>query len=127
MFSTFSGILGGSESSEREWNDLPALHVHDTDRTDETNPGGLSNLSVFHLPAPVQPTHGHEEVMHRCNPYLTNRSEQDHRGVKQRDYPMRGFGTVNAAARFCRAFDHIVIDVDRVRQGKILRSSYLEW
>jgi putative transposase len=25
-----------------------------------------------------------EEVIHRCNPYLTNRIEQDHRGIKQR-------------------------------------------
>ena len=46
-----------------------------------------------------------EEVAHRCNPYLNNRIEQDHRGVKQRYYPMRGFGNFDAAARFCRAFD----------------------
>jgi transposase-like protein len=25
-----------------------------------------------------------EEVNHRCNPYLNNRIEQDHRGIKQR-------------------------------------------
>ena len=30
------------------------------------------------------------EVTHRCNPYLNNRLEQDHRGIKQRYYPMRG-------------------------------------
>jgi putative transposase len=30
------------------------------------------------------------EVIHRCNPYLNNRLEQDHRGIKQRYYPMRG-------------------------------------
>lgn len=46
-----------------------------------------------------------EEVVHRCNPYLNNRIEQDHRGIKQRYYPMRGFGNVDAAKRFCRAFD----------------------
>ena len=45
------------------------------------------------------------EVMHRCNPYLNNRLEQDHRGIKQRYYPMRGFGSFDAASRFCRAFD----------------------
>ncbi len=44
-------------------------------------------------------------VTHRCNPYLNNRIEQDHRGIKQRYYPMRGFGNFAAAARFCRAFD----------------------
>jgi transposase len=38
-------------------------------------------------------------------PHLNNRREQDHRGVKQRYYPMRGFGNYDAAARFCRAFD----------------------
>ncbi len=31
--------------------------------------------------------------------------EQDHRGVKQRYYPMRGFGNFDAAARFCRVYD----------------------
>lgn len=46
-----------------------------------------------------------EDVMHRCNPYLNNRIEQDHRGVKQRYYPMRGFGSFDSASRFCRAFD----------------------
>lgn len=46
-----------------------------------------------------------EEVIHRCSPYLNNHIEQDHRGVKQRDYPMWGFGNFGAAARFCRAFD----------------------
>ncbi len=45
------------------------------------------------------------KVAHRCNPYLNNRSEQDHRDSKQRYYPMRGFGNVDSAARFCRAFD----------------------
>jgi putative transposase len=30
-----------------------------------------------------------------------------HRGIKQRYYPMCGFGTVQAAARFCRAFDEL--------------------
>src|ERR671933_264181 len=55
-------------------------------------------------PRAIRETVG-EEVIHRCNPYLNNRVEQDHRGIKQRYYPMRGFGTVDAAARFCRAFD----------------------
>ncbi len=47
------------------------------------------------------------EVIHRCNRYLNNRIEQDHRGIKQRYYPMRGFGSVKSAARFCRAFDEL--------------------
>jgi transposase-like protein len=41
------------------------------------------------------------KVQHRTSKYLNNRLEQDHRGIKQRYYPMHGFGTVEAAARFC--------------------------
>lgn len=33
------------------------------------------------------------KVEHRTNRYLNNRMEQDHRGIKQRYYPMRGFGS----------------------------------
>ncbi|GHO72182.1 hypothetical protein KSC_110740 [Ktedonobacter sp. SOSP1-52] len=46
-------------------------------------------------------------MTHRTNKYLNNRIEQDHRGMKQRYYPMRGFGNVASAARFCRAFDEL--------------------
>jgi transposase-like protein len=46
-------------------------------------------------------------VQHRTSKYLNNRLEQDHRGIKQRYYPMHGFGTVEAAARFCCAFDEL--------------------
>jgi transposase-like protein len=45
------------------------------------------------------------KVEHRTNRYLNNRLEQDHRGIKQRYYPMRGFGNFNSASRFCSAFD----------------------
>lgn len=55
-------------------------------------------------PRAIRETLG-EAVMHRCNPYLNNRIEQDHRGIKQRYYPMRGFGNFAAAAHFCRAFN----------------------
>ena len=37
--------------------------------------------------------------VHRTNKYLNNRLEQDHRGIKQRYSPMRGFGCFEAAAR----------------------------
>ncbi|GHP00409.1 hypothetical protein KSF_104560 [Reticulibacter mediterranei] len=47
------------------------------------------------------------EVIHRCNPYLNNRMEQDHRCIKQRYYPMRGFGNFTSASRFCRAFEEV--------------------
>jgi putative transposase len=48
-----------------------------------------------------------EAVEHRCNQYLNKRMEQDHRGIKQRYYPMRGFGNLEAASRFCRAFEEL--------------------
>ena len=47
------------------------------------------------------------EVMHRCSRYLNNRLEQDHRGIKQRYYPMLGFGNFTSASRFCRAFEEV--------------------
>ena len=47
------------------------------------------------------------KVLHRTSQYLNNRIEQDHRGVKQRYYPMRGFGSFLSAARFCTAFSEV--------------------
>ncbi|GHO57844.1 hypothetical protein KSB_63190 [Ktedonobacter robiniae] len=46
-------------------------------------------------------------VQHRTNKDLNNRLEQDHRDIKQRYYPMRGFGTFEAAARFGYAFGEL--------------------
>ncbi len=39
------------------------------------------------------------DVRPRASRYKNNRIEQDHRGVKQRYHPMRGFGNFAAAAR----------------------------
>ena len=51
---------------------------------------------------------GHK-VEHRTNKYLNNRLEQAPRGyprgIKQRYYPMRGFGSFASASRFCMAYD----------------------
>lgn len=47
------------------------------------------------------------DVQHRTNKYLNNQLEQDHRGIKQRNSPTRGFGTIEAAARFCCGFDEL--------------------
>jgi transposase-like protein len=57
-------------------------------------------------PRAIRQTLG-SQVIHRCNRYLNNWIEQDHRGIKQRYSPMRGFGNVESAARFCRAFDEL--------------------
>ena len=46
-------------------------------------------------------------MTHRTNQHLNNRTEQDHRGIKQRYHPMLGFGSFASASRFCRAFDEV--------------------
>ncbi len=53
-------------------------------------------------PRAIRETLG-RDVLHRTNLYLNNLVEQDHRGIKQRYYPMRGFGNFASAAHFCRA------------------------
>ena len=47
------------------------------------------------------------DVQHRCSAYLNRRIERDHRAVKQRYYPMLGFGEFRSAQRFCRAFEEV--------------------
>lgn len=66
-----------------------------------------------------------EAVEHRCNQYLNNRIEQDHRGIKQRYYPMRGFGSFEAAARFCRAFEELR-QFERYRRARAETGSLAE-
>jgi putative transposase len=75
-------------------------------------------MAVGHTPERVT-TDGHDsyprairetlgvDVIHRTNRYLNNRIEQDHRGMKQRYYPMRGYGSFESAARFCPAADEV--------------------
>jgi putative transposase len=78
----------------------------------------LTLAVVGHAPEKVT-TDGHDayprairetlgsQVRHRTSRYMNNRLEQDHRGIKQRYYPMRGFGSFDAAARFCTAHDEL--------------------
>ena len=47
------------------------------------------------------------DVRHRDSQYLNNRLEQDHRGVKGRHGPMRGFKCPRSAGKFCRAYDEL--------------------
>ncbi len=75
-------------------------------------------------PRAIRETLG-EEVEHRCNQYLNNRLEQDHRGIKQRYYPMRGFGSFEAANRFCRAFDELR-QFERYRRARVGTGSLAE-
>ena len=46
-------------------------------------------------------------VRHRTSRYLTNRLEQDHRGLKGRYRPMRGFKCPRSAGRFGRGHDEL--------------------
>ena len=57
-------------------------------------------------PRAVRETLG-AKVEHRCSAYMNRRIERDHRGVKQRYYPMLGFGALPSAQRFCRAFEEV--------------------
>jgi transposase-like protein len=48
-----------------------------------------------------------EDVEHEVRGCLGNPIEQDHRGIKQRYYPMLGFGSFESAQRFCSMFEEI--------------------
>ena len=54
-------------------------------------------------PRAIRETLG-RKVLHRCNPYLNSRLEQDHRGIKQRYYPMQGFGSIESASTVLPGF-----------------------
>ena len=56
-------------------------------------------------------------MLHRRSQYLNNLTEQDHRAVKQRSYPMLGFGRFESAARFCAAVDELRQDFRLRRRG----------
>ncbi len=45
------------------------------------------------------------KALHWTTQYLNNYTEQSHRAVKQRYYPMLRFGNFESASRFCLAFD----------------------
>jgi transposase-like protein len=74
--------------------------------------------TVGHVPERVT-TDGHDSsprairetlgnaVIHLCNSYLNNRLSPGSPCIKQRYSPMRGFGNVESAAHFCRAFDEL--------------------
>jgi putative transposase len=74
--------------------------------TPESSPERVTTDGHDAYPRAIRETLG-SDVLHRTNRYLNNRLEQDHRGIKQRYYPMRGFGSVASASRFCRAFDEM--------------------
>jgi len=56
------------------------------------------------FPRAIRETRG-GGVTHRRSRYKNKRIAHDHRGLKQRYYPMRGFGSFDSAARCCSAFE----------------------
>ena len=48
-----------------------------------------------------------KKVLHRVSSYLMSYTEQSHRPIKQRYYPMRGFGAFDSAAIICRGFEEM--------------------
>jgi transposase-like protein len=47
------------------------------------------------------------EVTHRTNKYLNNLEEQDHRDIKSRYYPLKGFKDFMSAFVFCTLFEEV--------------------
>jgi putative transposase len=94
-------LLSGTrdlEAARRFFRGARAVVGHAPDRVTTDGHGAY--------PRAIRGTLG-RQVVHRRNRYLNNRLEQDHRGIKQRYYPMRGFGSFAAAARFCTAHDEL--------------------
>ena len=67
-------------------------------------PGKVTTDGHDSYPRAVRETLG-QDVCHRTSRSMNNRLEQDHRGITQRSYPMRGVGSFASAARFCAAHD----------------------
>ena len=57
-------------------------------------------------PRAIRETLG-SDVLHRTNRYLNNRLEPGPPWHQTAHYPMRGFGSVASASRFCRVFDEV--------------------
>lgn len=67
-------------------------------------PGQVTTAGHDTYPRAIRETLG-PDVRHRTSRYKNNRLEQDHRALKQRYSPMRGFGAFAAATRFCVGFE----------------------
>jgi len=48
-----------------------------------------------------------QRVKHRTTQYLNNYTDQSHRGLRQRYYPMFGFGNFESASPICSALDEL--------------------
>ena len=58
------------------------------------------------------------KALHRTTQHLNNFTEQSHRAIKQRYYPMRGFGSFESASGFGTAFDELSDYLRMRRRGE---------
>jgi putative transposase len=72
----------------------------------ETPPERVVTDGLSSYPRAIAETLG-SDVAHEPGSCLDNPVEQDHRGIKQRSYPMLGFGAFESAKRFCAAFEEV--------------------
>jgi putative transposase len=60
-----------------------------------------------------------KRVLHRVSDYLQHFTEQSHRPIKQRYYPMLGFGEFSSASIICRGFEELRNFFRPRRYGKV--------
>ncbi len=72
----------------------------------EVTPDRVTTDGLDSYPGAIRTSLG-EAVKHRTSRFLNNRLEQDHRGIKGRHQPMRGFKCPRSAGRFCRGYDEL--------------------
>ena len=70
-----------------------------------------------------------EERLHRTNKNLNKNIEQEHRGIKQRYGPIKGFASFDTADRFCKANDELRNYYKSTQRGQetSLRDQRLEY
>jgi putative transposase len=100
------GNLVDSMLSQKRNMEAAKRFFRQTLETVDQAPSRITTDGHGSYPRAIRETLGNE-VLHQTNHYLNNLIEQDHRGIKQRYYPMRGFGNFASAAQFCRAFDEV--------------------
>jgi len=105
----------GKPSSRRRWLKIcrdaarragVGTSTRPTSRSTGVTPDRVTTDGHDSYPRAIRTTLG-AGVRHRDSQYLNNRLEQDHRGVKGRYGPMRGFKCPRSTGRFCRAYDEL--------------------
>jgi putative transposase len=92
----------------REQRDMKAAQVffRSAQAVTETTPDRVTTDGRDSYPRAIRTELG-IHVRHRTSRYRNNGLEHDHRGLKGRYRPMRGFKCSRSAARFCRGHDEL--------------------